>query len=191
MPDNMNTSFLDPSIRNNSYRNKRFSERPIDICFIGHINEYRGDFFAKHASFFAKYNCYFFFNDPTKIVIAGKNGNLDTQTTMSILQRSKILLNIHHSKNKYFEWHRIVTHGITNKNLVITDPVTSAPPFVEEKDFIVCGPSDWEETIDKFLINKDGADKAQTIIDSAYIRLINDCKMSDRLAVLIENLFII
>ncbi len=191
MVDNVNTLTFDKQIKKTSFVNKNFNDRPIDICFIGHTNARRAAFFERHAAFFKKYNCYFFLSDPLRPVIAGENNNLDTRTTMSILQRSKILLNIHHGEEIYFEWHRIVMHGIANKNLVLTEPVTPAPPFIAGQDFITCVlDGDWEEYIRKFLDSDSGSKEAQEIIDSAHRRLVEDCRISDKLAVLMKKLLL-
>lgn len=189
MPNNINTCFINKDIRDKSFNNLPFKERPIDICFYGHTNEKRESFFNRHANLFSKYNCYFFFSDPSKIVVEGENGNLDSQTTMSILQRSKIILNIHHGKNIYFEWHRIVMHGITNKNLVITEPVTPGSPFVQGQDFVVCNnDKEWEDTIKFFLETEEGSIKAQEIIDSAYNKLTKECRIDKAIENLIKDL---
>lgn len=189
MPTNINTCFIDKKIRDKPFKNLPFKERPIDICFYGHSNERRELFFNKHAKIFSKYKCYFFFSDPSKIVIEGENGNLDTQTTMSILQRSKLVLNIHHGDNKYFEWHRIVTHGVTNKNLVLTEPVTQGPPFLPGQDFVVCHNDDeWEENIKFFLETEEGRIKAQDIIESAHKKLLEDCRIDKKIKNLMDEL---
>ena len=60
LPENYHTSFLARSIKENSYVDASFSERPIDVLFVGTLSERRHRFMAENAEVFAKYNCYFY-----------------------------------------------------------------------------------------------------------------------------------
>ena len=120
---------METEISNRSYFHQPLSDRPIDIFFIAHASERRRAFFAKHASFLSKYRCYLHIPNLIGPVISGRTTDMDTKTVIGLEQRSKIILNIHHGQDVYFEWHRIVMHGIWQKALVISEPCSPAPPF--------------------------------------------------------------
>ncbi|MEP7321293.1 MAG: glycosyltransferase family A protein [Saprospiraceae bacterium] len=168
LPDNYFTCFLDKKVRENSFLNSDFEYRPIDILFIGHTSWRRQQFFVDHAAFFAKYNCVFHLTNlshgPFKQTIA----NIDLTTLIGLSQRSKIILNIHHGILPYFEWHRMIPHGIWQKSLIITERCDEAPPFIPGKDFIQASLENIPGIIEHYLDSKEGNIEANKIIQSAY-----------------------
>ena len=82
------------------------SERDVDICVLAAMTDRREEFIAANADWFAARNCHL------RLVPLGF---AKTETTRSylpaaqrnaLLQRTKILLNVHYSELPYFEWHR-------------------------------------------------------------------------------------
>ncbi|MGI8890489.1 MAG: glycosyltransferase family protein [Chthoniobacterales bacterium] len=110
--------------------------RDLDLCLLASITERREKFLAAHADFFAQRRCHL------RLVPLGF---AKTETTKSylpvarrneILQRSKILLNIHYSELRYFEWHRMLV-GLANGCCIVTETCEGFAPLVPGEHFIM------------------------------------------------------
>lgn len=189
LPHNYCTCFLDEKIRKRSYLHSRFEERPIDILFVGHASPRRQQFLAHHAAFFANYNCYFHLTDLSLGPIRNDNTSMNTRTAIGLAQRSKIILNIHHGSHPYFEWHRMVMHGIWQRGLVVSDICGEGPPFVPGKHFIQASLDELPERIAYFLGTATGRAEANEIIHSAWSSLTTECDLASTLYSLTRTLF--
>jgi hypothetical protein len=178
LPENYCTCFLDNETRNKSYLNSRFEDRPIDILFIGHASPRRQQFFAKYAVFFARYNCYFHLTDLSSGPVLESKNNMNTRTAIGLAQRSKIILNIHHGTQHYFEWHRMIMHGVWQRGLVISDLCSEGPPFEQGKHFIQAPLDQLPEKISYFLDTEQGRKSANEIIEQAFQTLTNQCDLT-------------
>ncbi len=188
LPDNYCTCFLDEKIRANSFLNSPFEERPIDILFVGHASQRRQQFFAKHAAFFSKYNCYFHLTDLSLGPVLDTGTNMNTRTAIGLAQRSKIILNIHHGSHSYFEWHRMVMHGIWQRGLVVSDPCSEGLPFEPGRDFISAPLDELPERIQYFLDTANGRRRAREIIEQAHTTLTTRCDLAAALRGLVQPL---
>jgi GT2 family glycosyltransferase len=114
-------------------------EREIDICLLASMTERREKFLAAHADFFAARNCHL------RLVPIGFAKTKTTKSYLSVeernalLQRSKILLNVHYSNLRYFEWHRMLV-GLANGCCVITETCEGYAPLVPGKHFVMVAP---------------------------------------------------
>ncbi|MBI4252667.1 class I SAM-dependent methyltransferase [Candidatus Uhrbacteria bacterium] len=179
LPNNTFTSFLPDSTKKYSFSHHPWHERPIDITIFCHLTERRNEFFAKNAHIFSKYNCYFVFvNAANGLVVASDSRPPDTETTNGIIQRSKILINIHRSSLQYFEWHRIVMQGVWNKALIISEKCEDGFPFQNGKDYVMCEIEEIADRVDFFLSPK-GEVSANEMTSSAYRKLTTQCQISD------------
>jgi GT2 family glycosyltransferase len=111
-------------------------DQEIDVCLLASLTERREKFLAEHAEFFAARNCHL------RLVPLGF---AKTETTKSylpvgrrnaLLQSSKILLNLHYSELRYFEWHRMLV-GLANGCCIITEPCQGFAPLVPGKHFVM------------------------------------------------------
>src|SRR5262249_19058628 len=136
LPLHYGTCFLEPQVRRRSRLDEPLAVRPIDVIFFGNPTHRRDVFYSRAAAVFAAYRCYFHFSDSSKPLRAGQTTYMNTPTVMGLVQRSKILLNIHRDEDLYFEWQRIVMQGIWQKALVISEPCSPAPPFRPGIDYI-------------------------------------------------------
>lgn len=115
------------------------NERAIDICLLASKTERREKFLALHAAFFAQRNCHL------RLVPIGfaktetTKSYLPTEKRNTLLQRSKILLNIHYSELRYFEWHRMLV-GLANGCCIITETCEGYAPLVPGKHFVMVEP---------------------------------------------------
>jgi hypothetical protein len=109
-------------------------------------------------------------------MITGTNTSMDTYTAQGIIQRSKILINIHQGDQPYFEWHRIVNQGIANRVLVVSESCTSGDLFVPGEDFIS---GELEEIVPfiEYYLNSNNYTEAQSIVDRAYKKFKNKYPM--------------
>lgn len=112
------------------------SERDIDVCILAAMTDRREEFIAAHADWFAARNCHL------RLVPLGF---AKTETTRSylpaarrnaLLQRTKILLNVHYSDLSYFEWHRALI-GLANRCCLITEPCEGFTPLIPGKHLIM------------------------------------------------------
>jgi len=73
----------------------QYSDRPIDILFVGTASPRRDRFFAGAAHFLASKNCFLYMPDGDTPFAAGESRTIDTAAFVALAKRSKILLNIH------------------------------------------------------------------------------------------------
>lgn len=77
---------------------------------------------------------------------------------------SKIVLNIHQSINKFPERLRIII-GISNKKLVISEPLDNIKPLIPNKHFVSCSHLEFNSKIKYYLEHKNGY---AAITENAY-----------------------
>ncbi len=188
LPTNQFTIHLEDDIKNNAYLKSNFVDRPIDILFVGHASEKRQNFFAKNAALFSNYNCYFHLTNLSGgPVVANDPKNLNTETAIGLAQRAKIVLNIHHSNQSYFEWHRIIMHGIWQRALVVSESSDHCPYFESGIDFVSADTEQLAALIEYHLNTTKGQQEAQQIIDSAYNKLTQNCIIKEELQEITKN----
>jgi hypothetical protein len=114
-------------------------ERPIDILFIGttafkqglrKVTTRREMFFSRYADHFCKFRCFFHFVCMDGPLVQGENAELTTEAVIGLCQRSKVLLNINSSEMPYFQWQRMVLHGMWQGALVVSETSHPVPGFI-------------------------------------------------------------
>ena len=140
------------------------SKRDIEICLLAAMTERREGFIAGNADFFAAHNCHL------RLVPIGF---AKTETTRSylpapqrnaLLQRTKILLNVHHSDLPYFEWHRALI-AIANRCCLITETCEGFEPLVPGKHFVMAKRDDLTTCCEYYLTHED---ERKAITAAAY-----------------------
>ena len=149
-----------------------WSDRPIDLLFIGYLSQRRQDFFATNARWLHRYRAFFHIPPLTGPLIAGKGNALTTEAVIGLSQRSKILLNIHQSDLSYFEWHRIVFHGLWQKTLVITEPCYPLPGLIPNEHYIEIPAEKMEAKIDELLNTPAGREESERIRNAGHRAII-------------------
>ena len=110
--------------------------RDLDICLLASLTDRREKFLAAHADFFAARNCHL------RLVPLGfaktetTRSYLPAETRNALLQRTRILLNVHYSDLRYFEWHRMLV-GLANGCCIITETCEGYAPLVPGKHFVM------------------------------------------------------
>ncbi len=143
-------------------------ERPLDIHFIGTLNSRREQFFAKNAAWLSRYRCFFHIPPMGVPLIKGQDQALDTAAVVGLSRRSKILLNIHRDALPYFEWHRIIFHGLWQNTLVVTEPCHDIPGLVAGEHFIECPLSDMEDRVGWLLMSYEGQKVAERVRQAGH-----------------------
>ncbi len=114
-------------------------ERDLDVCLLASLTARREKFLARNADFFAGRNCHL------RLVPLGfakteeTKSYLGVQDRNAVLQRSKLLLNIHYSDLRYFEWHRMLV-GLANGCCIVTETCEGFAPLIPGKHFVMVEP---------------------------------------------------
>ncbi|MDQ3197738.1 MAG: glycosyltransferase, partial [Verrucomicrobiota bacterium] len=111
-------------------------ERDLDICLLASLTDRREKFLAENADFFAVHECHlrlvpleFAKTETTRSYLADKERN-------ELLQRARILLNVHYSDLRYFEWHRMLV-GLANGCCIVTETCEGFAPLVPGQHFVM------------------------------------------------------
>jgi hypothetical protein len=186
LPENYGTCFLPAAIRKTVPGS--IEDRPLDLFFVGHLSARREGLLATLAPTLAKHRCYIHLSSPAAPVIPGKTTHMDSATVMGLAQRAKVVLNLHHGSDRYFEWHRIVIQGLWNGALVISEPSSSAPPFRAGIDYVEAPIERLGETIDYYLSTSAGMAEGVEIARHGYQTLVEQCGLGDCLRDLVDAL---
>jgi glycosyltransferase involved in cell wall biosynthesis len=181
LPNHYGTLFLGEKICKSTYLRKPFVERPIDVLFLGTLSARREKFFALASRALSNHSCYLYLPSAEGPLLAGLNTTMDTTTSVGLAQRAKIILNIHRGADRYFEWHRIVMHGIWNRALVITEPCGEGPPFQPGVHFVEAPLSQIADVVEYYLADPKGQAEAQAIALKGFQMLSEQCKLTDSL----------
>jgi len=133
-------------------------EREIDICLLASLTERREKFLAEHADFFTERSCHL------RLVPIGfaktetTKSYLPTGERNALLQRSKILLNVHYSELRYFEWHRMLI-GLANGCCIVTETCEGYAPLVPGKHFVMVEPDEVIRACDYYLAHPEGRER--------------------------------
>jgi len=143
-------------------------DRPLDIHFIGTLNPRREDFFARSAQWLSQYRCFLHIPPMGVPLIKGQDQALDTEAVIGLSRRSKILLNIHRDELPYFEWHRIMFHGLWQNTLVVTEPCHDVPGLVAGEHFVACSLAEMPAKIEWLLRDPVGQAAAERIRQAGH-----------------------
>ena len=122
--------------------------RPIDLLWIGTNSKRRQDYLERNFEFFASEDFFIKLVNVSGTLNPNHPDSISSKTHSALSQRAKILLNIHHFNNPYFEWQRIVNYGLMQGCCVVTEKTSlveglipgvhyfekdldSIPPFLE------------------------------------------------------------
>ena len=112
------------------------SAREIDLVFLGSLTSRRERFFARHTDFFSQRNCHLRFVPLGFAKTELSRSYLPAAQRNALLANSKILLNVHYSDQRYFEWHRMLV-GLANGCCIITENCAGYAPLIPNKHFVM------------------------------------------------------
>ena len=140
------------------------SERDVDVCVLAAMTDRREEFIAAHADFFAARNCHI------RLVPIGFAKTEETRSYLhasqrnALLQHAKILLNVHYSDLRYFEWHRALI-AIANRCCLITETCEGFEPLVPGKHFVMAKADNLTTCCEYYLEHED---EREAIVEAAY-----------------------
>jgi glycosyltransferase involved in cell wall biosynthesis len=111
-------------------------ERQVDITFLGSLTTRRDLFFSRHAAFFSRYNCHLRFVPLGFAKTESSRSYLSTAERNALLANSRILLNVHYSGQRYFEWHRMLL-GFANGCCIISETCVGFGPLIPNQHFVM------------------------------------------------------
>lgn len=112
------------------------NERTIEIAFLGSLTERREEFFAAHAPFFSERRAHLRFVPLHYAKTEATRSYLSADRRNALLAETQILLNVHYSEQRYFEWHRMLV-GLANGCCIITEPCEGYGPLVPGEHFVM------------------------------------------------------
>jgi GT2 family glycosyltransferase len=110
--------------------------REVDLFFLGSLTSRRERFFARHTDFFSQRNCHLRFVPLGFAKTELSRSYLPAAQRNALLASSKILLNVHYSDQRYFEWHRMLV-GLSNGCCIITENCAGYAPLIPNKHFVM------------------------------------------------------
>lgn len=149
------------------------ASRPIDLQFVGTMTDRRSQFFAQNATWLSRFHSFLHIPPIERPFIQGQGQSLNTEAMVAISQRSKILLNLHREEIPYFEWHRMVLHGLWQNTLVLTEPCHAVPGLVAGAHFIECNLEQMGKQVDWLLNTDSGRAEAERIRRAGHQQLKN------------------
>ena len=110
--------------------------REVDLVFLGSLTSRRDRFFARHTDFFSQRNCHLRFVPLGFAKTELSRSYLPAARRNALLANSKILLNVHYSDQRYFEWHRMLV-GLANGCCIITEDCAGYAPLIPNRHFVM------------------------------------------------------
>jgi glycosyltransferase involved in cell wall biosynthesis len=140
------------------------SKRDLDICVLAAMTDRREEFIAANADFFAARNCHIRFVPIGFAKTEETRSYLPIPQRNALLQRAKILLNVHYSQLQYFEWHRALI-ALANRCCLITETCQGFEPLVPGKHFVMAKADDLT-TCCEYYLNRE--EEREAITEAAY-----------------------
>jgi glycosyltransferase involved in cell wall biosynthesis len=140
------------------------SEKDIDICLLAAMTDRREEFIAANAAFFAARNCHLRLVPIEFAKTEDTRSYLPAPQRNALLQQTKILLNVHYSDLRYFEWHRALI-ALANRCCLVTETCEGFEPFVPGKHFVMAKADDLTACCEYYLKHED---EREAITEAAY-----------------------
>ena len=140
------------------------SKRDLDICVLAAMTDRREEFIAANADFFAARNCHIRFVPIGFAKTEQTRSYLPIPQRNTLLQRAKILLNVHYSDLRYFEWHRALI-ALANRCCLITETCEGFEPLVPGKHFVMAKADDLTTCCEYYLNHEE---EREAITAAAY-----------------------
>ncbi len=144
-----------------------FSRRPLDVMFLGTSTPRREKLLASYAPVFAELNNLIFCLKTIKPIEPGSNPLADPNATAALLQRCKIMLNLHRDEYTFFEWWRIM-QAFWQKTLVVSEPCFPHPDYKAGVHYLEESPRHIPHLIEWLARTPEGQAKAEEVRKRAY-----------------------
>ena len=114
-------------------------ERDIDVLFMGCASKRRLEYLSQYASTLWHRNCHYLLSDNSRPNWAASGTYVADDGKWDLLNRSKILINLHQDEIPYFEWLRIV-QAMANGCVVVSEHSLDYAPLEPGTHFLAGRP---------------------------------------------------
>src|SRR5262249_46272803 len=111
-------------------------ERPIDVAFMGDLNERRSDLLAQYNRILARHHFELLPTDSSVPIRAVGRYFLLGSAKADFLCRTKLLLDVHRGPGAYFAWQRVLP-AIANGAVVVTEDSSGYAPLRPFEHFVM------------------------------------------------------
>ena len=150
-------------------------ERPLDVSFFGTKSSRRARFLARNADRLSSYETMIYLRTKNALepmnVSTGEDGLMDVARYAAC--HARVLLNVHQDEFPYFEWHRLVYHGMANSSVVVSEPCFANPEFEPNVHYLGEESHHLMQLVEWVLNDRDGGEKADAVAGAA-LRAVHD-----------------
>lgn len=158
---------LPAAARNFDAAGAPFAARPLDVLFLGSHSPRRDALLAGYAEKFSSLNAFIYYTRMTVPLDAANNPTASTDATAALLQRSKILLNVHRDEYTYFEWWRLM-QAFWLKTVVVTEPCFPHPLYKPGTHYFEEAPRHIPHLVEWLARSSDGQARAEDVRRRAF-----------------------
>lgn len=158
---------LPATTRDFDVNTQAFAARPLDVLFLGTMSPKREKLLAGYAHKFADLSTYLYVTRMTRPIDRKLNPTAAPEVTAALLQRSKVLLNIHRDDFTYFEWWRLM-QAFWQKTVVVTEPCFPHSLYRPGVHYLEEAPRHIPHLIDWLVRTPEGHAKAEAIRKTAF-----------------------
>jgi glycosyltransferase involved in cell wall biosynthesis len=160
------------------------SKRDLDVCVLAAMTDRREEFIAANADFFAARNCHIRFVPIGFAKTEETRSYLPIPQRNALLQQAKILLNVHYSDLRYFEWHRALI-AMANRCCLISESCEGFQPLVPGKHFVMAKADDLTACCEYYLEHED---EREAITAGAYDFICERVTQKDNCRAFLERI---
>lgn len=146
------------------------AKRPLDVVFLGTHSPRREKVLAGYVPAFSEMSTFIYYTRMTRPLTGATTITAEPEITAGLLQRAKVLLNVHRDDFAYFEWWRLV-QAFWQKTPVVTEPCFPHPLFKPGKHYLEETRRHIPELIKWLNGSRDGAAKADEVRRAAFEEL--------------------
>ncbi|OGS40953.1 MAG: hypothetical protein A2506_07080 [Elusimicrobia bacterium RIFOXYD12_FULL_66_9] len=162
--------------------------KPLDVLFVGSRTPRRERFFRAATPALTGVRVLMHTTHSPPRMSGVREASRRSRMLLGLARRAKIVLNIHRRDSAYFEWHRIVLHGLAQGALVVSEPTTAAPPLRPGRDFVTAPLDKIPGTILHHLTTPRGRKEAAAIARQGGRTYRRSCRLPDILAAAVKTL---
>ncbi|MBP6014585.1 MAG: hypothetical protein KBA31_20320 [Alphaproteobacteria bacterium] len=145
----------------------RLADRPLDLLFLGSHSARRERLLATYADKFADLQTFIHRRHMDRPLQPAADPMAATAVTAALLQRSKLLLNLHRDDYTYFEWWRLM-QAFWLKTVVVTEPCFPHSIYKPGIHYFEEAPDRIPGLVEWLVRTKDGQAKAEEVRARAH-----------------------
>ena len=146
---------------------KSFAARPVDVLYLGQHSPRRDKLLASYAAKFANLSTFLYQTQSSSPLTLEQNPMAASEVTAALLERSKILINLHRDEYTYFEWWRLM-QAFWKKTVVVTEPCLPHPVFKPGMHYFEEAPRHIHHLTEWLAKTPEGQAKAEQVRERAF-----------------------